>query len=283
MFVGMFPGEIECLADGWTTHTILRHRQLFIELIPYYSTVTTMTGSSQLIKGRGIAQFLLPNGTVLKVNEALYAPRANRTLLSFKDIRANGYHLETHCENGNKYLCITSNDCGRKRILEQLMCRSSGLYLTTIRIIESNNICKDNLLDSDTYRLWHDRLGHPGLDMMICILKTSHGHPFYRANRSTNRKMIKGGETDVTDVPKKSAQLIKRPATGRGILGDRSTVSRTSYKGIRRPVDKILDRSTSNRGVRRPVDNTLDRSTKYRGLQRSVGKSGDHSFPLYEL
>ena len=179
MFVGMFPGEIECLADSRTTHTILRHRQLFIELIPYHTSVTTMTGSSQLIKGRGHAQFVLPNGTVLNIAEALYAPRANRTLLSFKDIRVNGYHMETHCENGNEYLCITSNDCERKRILEKLMCRSSGLYLTTIRIIESNNVFRDDLLDSDTYRLWHDRLGYPSRDIMIRILKTSHGHPFY--------------------------------------------------------------------------------------------------------
>lgn len=162
-----------------------------------------------------------------------------------KDICANGYHLETHCENGNEYLCITSNDCGRKRILEQLMCRSSGLYLTIIRIIESNNVFQDNLLDSDTYRLWHDRLGHPGRDMMIRILKTSHGHPFYRANRSKNRKMIKGGETDIIDVPKKSAQLVQRPATGRQspeCFGDRSTNSAATG---RRRTEAFGDRSTN--------------------------------------
>ncbi|KAK9924497.1 hypothetical protein M0R45_032863 [Rubus argutus] len=89
--------------------------------------------------------------------------------------------------------------------------------------------------------------------------------------------MIKGGETDVTDVPKKSAQLIKCPSTGRGILGDRSTVSRTSYTGVRRPVEKFGDRSTPTRGVRRPVETFGDRSTKYRGFQRPVGKSGDRS------
>ena len=68
--------------------------------------------------------------------------------------------------------------CGSTRILEKLMCRSCGLYLTTIRIIESNNVFRDDLLDSDTYRLWYDCLGYPGRDMMIRILKTSHGHPF---------------------------------------------------------------------------------------------------------
>ena len=52
-----------------------------------------------------------------------------------------------------KYLCIISNDCERRHILEKRMCRSSGLCLTTIRMIESNNIFRDDLLDFDTYRL----------------------------------------------------------------------------------------------------------------------------------
>ena len=95
-----------------------------------------------------------------------------------KNIRAIGFHVETHCENGQEFLCITSNDYGHKRVLEKLMCRSSGLYATTIRIIESNHIMRDDLWDSYTYRLWHDCLGHPGRDMMICVLKTLHGHPF---------------------------------------------------------------------------------------------------------
>ena len=146
----MFIGEIECLVNCGNTHIILRHRQLFIELIHYNSFVTTMIGLSQLIKGRVKAQFMLPNGTVLNVTEALYAPRANRTLLSFKVNRANGYYWKTYCKNGLKYLCIISNDCGRKRILERLMCRSSGLCLTTIRMLESNNAFRDDLLDSDT-------------------------------------------------------------------------------------------------------------------------------------
>jgi peptide/histidine transporter 3/4 len=88
LFVGMNRGELECLVDSGTTHTILRNRQLFIELIAYNSSVTTMIGSSQVIKGRGTAKFLLPDGTTFKVTDALYAPRANRTLLSFKDIHA---------------------------------------------------------------------------------------------------------------------------------------------------------------------------------------------------
>ncbi|KAK9930010.1 hypothetical protein M0R45_027070 [Rubus argutus] len=88
----------------------------------------------------------------LLMSHMLYMPQGvNRTLLSFKDIRANGYHAETHDENGKEFLCITSNDCGRKAHLREVMCISSGLYSTTIRAIESNNVIRDDLFDSDTY------------------------------------------------------------------------------------------------------------------------------------
>ncbi|KAK9932391.1 hypothetical protein M0R45_019630 [Rubus argutus] len=118
----MSSGELECLTDCGTTHTILRHRQLFLNLTPTYSSVTTKAGPSNLVQGRGPAQFLLPNGTTIDVTHALYAPR-------------------------------------------------------------------------DTYWLWHDRLGHPGRDLMIRILKTSNGHPFFRANQSINRKAIQEDKT----------------------------------------------------------------------------------------
>ncbi|KAJ9561775.1 hypothetical protein OSB04_006935 [Centaurea solstitialis] len=96
----------------------------------------------------------------MTIKEALYVPKTTRTLLIFKDIRSNGYHIETHCENENEYMYITSKEYGRKRILEKLIGQSNGLYLTIIR-------------------LWHDRLGHPGRDMMIRVLKNTHGHPFF--------------------------------------------------------------------------------------------------------
>ena len=118
---------------------------------------------------------------MIHVMDALYTPKGHRTLLSFKDIHANGFHLETHCEDGTEFLCITSHEYGRKRILEKLLSQSSGLYLTRIRIIESYVVTKQDLWDFDSYKLWHDRLGHPGRDMMIRILRNSHGHPFFRS------------------------------------------------------------------------------------------------------
>ncbi|KAJ9557653.1 hypothetical protein OSB04_012267 [Centaurea solstitialis] len=74
---GMYRGEIECLVDSGTTHTILRNKLLFGEINDYKSSMTTMIGSSNLIIGRGTANFLLPNGTKMTIKEALYAPKTN--------------------------------------------------------------------------------------------------------------------------------------------------------------------------------------------------------------
>ena len=44
---------------------------------------------------------MLPNGTRFHINDALYYSKSTRNLLSFKDIRKNGYHIKTMNE-GNK-------------------------------------------------------------------------------------------------------------------------------------------------------------------------------------
>ena len=180
----MTCGEVCCLADSATTHTILRDRKYFSNLLPIHTSVTTISGQSNLIEGHGKAQFMLSNGTKFTINEALYSPRSRRTLLSFKDIRINNYHVETTEEKGVEYLCITSNLYGQKRTLEKLKSLSNGLYMTTIRTIEANHIVSQKLTNSSNYLLWHDRLGHPGQIMMRRILNSSHGHPL------TNKDLV---------------------------------------------------------------------------------------------
>ncbi|CAL9030304.1 unnamed protein product [Prunus brigantina] len=122
--------------------------------------VTTISGPADLIKGSGTTQVMLPNGTILSIQDALYSSNSKRNLLSFKDIRLNGYHVETKNEENMEYLCITSSDT-QKRILEKLCALSSGLYYTTIRI-EAHNVVDQKFINSNTFKLWHDQLGHIG-------------------------------------------------------------------------------------------------------------------------
>ena len=72
---------------------------------------------------------------------------------------------------------------------------------------------------SDTYRFWHNCLEHTLRDMMFCILKTSHGHLSYRANRSKNQKLI---QRDKTALRKYENVAVRRQSTGRTHLVDRS-------------------------------------------------------------
>ena len=127
-------GDI-CIADSVTTHTILRDGKYFSSLMLTRIGVTTILGPSDVIEGSGKAQIMLPNGTILSIQNALYATRSTRNLLSFKDIRLNGYHIETKSAENVEYLCITSNDT-QKRILETLCGLSSGLNCTYIKTVE---------------------------------------------------------------------------------------------------------------------------------------------------
>ena len=106
-----------CLVDCATTHTILRDKKYFsnLTLVPF--NVQTISSPVDLIKGSGRATIVLPNSTKFQIDDVFYSNKSNRNLLSFKDIRQNGYHIETMNHNGNEYLLII----GQKQILEQLI------------------------------------------------------------------------------------------------------------------------------------------------------------------
>jgi peptide/histidine transporter 3/4 len=83
---------------------------------PYFQTIrkndeniTTIIGSDTHIVGVGRATIILPNGTELVIQEALLYPESTRTLLSFKDIRANNFHLETNDDDGKECLIMTKS------------------------------------------------------------------------------------------------------------------------------------------------------------------------------
>ena len=164
-----------CLVDCATTHTILRDKKYFLNLILVPFNVQTISGLVDIIKGFRRATIVLSIGTKFQIDDALYCNKSNRNLLSFKDIRRNGYHIETMNHNGNEYLLIIGQK--KKKILKQLIYSSYGLYQTTIRTLESHAVMNQKFNDPKTFLLWHERLGHPGLSMMCRIIQNSKGHP----------------------------------------------------------------------------------------------------------
>jgi hypothetical protein len=143
----------ECLVDSETTNTILKSKKYFSQLSPVETHINIISDISNLIEGSGRACILLPEGTKLIINDALYSSKSRRNLLSFKDIQCNGYHIETMTENNIEYLQITTIKYGRKIILEKMKALSSRLYCMNISSIESNMISNQKLHDTKIFTL----------------------------------------------------------------------------------------------------------------------------------
>jgi hypothetical protein len=79
------------------------------------------------------ATLVLPMGAEIFLKDALLYPDSKHTLLSFKDIRANGFHVETEIEHGTEYLLITKFEGYQKRVVERLPSSPSGLYYTYVK------------------------------------------------------------------------------------------------------------------------------------------------------
>ena len=162
-----------CIADSGATHTILRSKKYFYKLKPTKGIINTISGPTNLIEGVGKANLALPNGTTLKIENALFSPKSTRNLLSFKNIYHNGYDTQSRTVSNEKYLHIISKD----KILEKRPMLHSGLHYTYINVPQAHMAVKENCCDSGIINLWHDRLGHPGSTMMKRIIENTHGHP----------------------------------------------------------------------------------------------------------
>ena len=119
----------EFVVDSGSSHTILRDKRYFINLTLKNANINTIAGIASLIEGYGQANILLSKGTHLEISDALYSPSSKRSLLSFKDIRMNGFHIETKGEGNKEFLQIIEIGQGYKKVLESIHALSTGLLL----------------------------------------------------------------------------------------------------------------------------------------------------------
>ena len=132
-------GEI-CRADSATTHTILGDQKYFSHITLVEANVNKISGPADLIDGSMRATIMLPCGTIFHINDVLYSVRSRRNLLSFNDIRHNGYHIETTYDN-NKSIFMHYSYCFKPEACSgKITCFSLGLYYTTITTIELNMV-----------------------------------------------------------------------------------------------------------------------------------------------
>lgn len=84
-------------------HTILKDEKYFSSLILVKANVNTISGTANLIEGSGKANIMLPGRAKFIINDTLFSSISKRNMLSFRDIRRNGYHIETINENNVEY------------------------------------------------------------------------------------------------------------------------------------------------------------------------------------
>ena len=99
--------EDVCLLDSASTHTIFRSSHFFSSLKLRKTHVHTISGPNPIIDGFSNATIVFPKCTILHIENAFLSSRSKRNLLSFKDVRRNGYHVETIYEQNKEYIGIT--------------------------------------------------------------------------------------------------------------------------------------------------------------------------------
>jgi hypothetical protein len=119
---------------------------------------------------------MLPCGTKVDINKAFYSPKSQRNLLSFKDIRQNGDHIETTCEGNVAYLNITKISSGENYVLEKLPELPFDLYYTSLKENGSYIAVEQKFTNHSNFIIRHNRLGHPGSIMIQKIIYSSCGY-----------------------------------------------------------------------------------------------------------
>ena len=82
-------------------------RKYFQTLKKREGNIMTIASQDVLIVGSGRATITLPMGTQITMEDALLYPDSTRTLLSYRDICKNGFHVETHQDNKEEFLLFT--------------------------------------------------------------------------------------------------------------------------------------------------------------------------------
>ena len=114
----------------------------------------------------------------------------------------NGFHIETKGKGNKEFLQIIEIAQGHKKFLETIHALSTGLYYAKVSMIEANATI--NKVATENFTLWHDRLGHPGSNMMRKLILNTNGHTL------KERRVI---PKNLTCVACSQGKLIVRPSS----------------------------------------------------------------------
>jgi hypothetical protein len=127
--------EEMCLVDSCTTNSILRKTKYFQTLTRRTKNILTIAEHNTNIVGSVRATIILPISVQVTIENALLYHNSTRTLLSYKYIYKNGFHVITHEENNEEFLHIIKKNGDGHDILERMSSLPSRLYYTYIKLI----------------------------------------------------------------------------------------------------------------------------------------------------
>jgi hypothetical protein len=125
-----------CLVDSGTTNSMLREIKYFQTLTKGKGNILTIAGHDAVIVGSGRATIMLPMGTSITIEDALLYPDSTRTLLSYRDIRKSGYHIETHHKYNEEFFLITKDNRYGRDTLKRIPSTPSRLYYSYIKPVQ---------------------------------------------------------------------------------------------------------------------------------------------------
>ena len=129
--------------------------------------ITTVTSSHLISYQIGEACLVMPRSTHIRISRDVYLPSSKRNLLSFQDIRRNGFHLRRAEEDNQELLQILDLEgCP----IENIPAYSSGMNIVPL---VCSSECEDAVFCVNT---WHERMGHPGVSMMRRIIPSTKWH-----------------------------------------------------------------------------------------------------------
>jgi len=189
------------LLDSGSTHTILTNPKFFSfrnnEKSWQHCQIVTMAGSRTMRFREGRATVVLPGGFPLICENAMYAPDAPRSLISYRDLRARKIHISTEKERGEEVLALRQGH----ELLATAKAGADGLYTVVINPLtvspislkdveevsmaawardpeaKSHSLAQGVSIDTIAKPdLWHMRLGHPGTTIFRRMLPLITGH-----------------------------------------------------------------------------------------------------------
>ena len=161
--------------DSCTTHTIIKDLKFFVEIQSQQISIGTIgPNATDIGDGYGPA-ILLIDDIRLEVPTAIYAPRAMRQLISFRDLSINqvNFFNERDMITNENYLVLSK--VVDTNALKTVKChmQPDGFYVIsakpTVQAITNTTNCSVNV--------WHARMGHPGITAQRRLVSTVIGLP----------------------------------------------------------------------------------------------------------